>query len=315
MKKVKEKISIVVPVYGCPSAVKPLCRRLGAVCTKLGKDYEIILVNDACPLGSWEEIQSIAEKNKKIIGINFARNFGQHNAITAGLSHVTGDYVVVMDCDLQDQPEEIEKLYNELCKGFDVVFARRHQRKDTAIKRFSSWLFYKVYNYLTESNFDHSVANFSITKRIVIENFCKMNEQNRNFPLFIKWMGFKTGFKDVEHSTRYEGKTSYNFNRLLRLSVDSIVAQSNMPLEIFIKLGFFISFLSFVYALYIIYRYFHYSITLVGYASLITSVWFIGGMLMANMGVMGLYIGRIFNEAKARPLYIITETLNKKEVR
>jgi len=276
---------------------------------QITSDFEIIFVNDASPDRSWEKIKNICSGDKRAKGINFSRNFGQHYAITAGLDYSKGDLVVVMDCDLQDRPEDIIKLYKTLSTGYDVVFGQRDKRRDSFFKKISSRIFYLIYNYFTESSFDSSVANFSISKKIVIKNFCKLGEQNRSFPLFIKWVGFKIGFVRVTHSKRFAGKTSYTFRKLINLSVDSIVSQSNRPLKISIKLGFILSLLSFVAATVLVLMHSFFDIRVEGWTSMIVSIFFLSGLLLANMGIIGLYIGKIFDETKNRPLYIVRDII------
>ena len=164
----KPHISVVTPVYGCSACLNQLHARLEAILTTITSDYEIIMVNDGSPDDAWETIKLLVEKDKNVKGVNLSRNYGQHKAITAGLDFADGDWVVVMDCDLQDQPEEIVKLYQEALKGFDVVFGRRDQRKDSLFKKLSSKAFYKVYDYFTESKIDNTVANFSIISSKVV---------------------------------------------------------------------------------------------------------------------------------------------------
>jgi dolichol-phosphate mannosyltransferase len=290
--------------------LEELYERLARSLSAISPDYEIILVNDACPQGSWEVIRKLAEKDPKVLGIDFSRNFGQHYAITAGVDHAEGDWVVVMDGDLQDQPEEIEKMYRyALDHDFDVVFGRRHRRKDSLFKRTCSRLFFRVYGYFTESTFDNTVANFSIARRQVIQNFRKLREHNRSYNFFVRWMGFKTGFVDIAHAERTQGKSSYNLKKLLHLAGDNIVAHSNKPLHLSIVFGFGVALLSFLYAMHIILRYFLQGIKAPGWTSVIVSIWFIGGLMFANLGLLGLYIGKIFNETKNRPLYIIKQTV------
>ena len=182
------EISVVIPVYGCRASLEELHRRLTASLAAITPDYEIILVNDACPQNSWEVIEQIAKKDSRVKGIDLSRNFGQIRAITAGLHYAEGEWVVVMDCDLQDKPEEIVKLYNKAKEGYDVVFSRRTERKDTFFKKLSSKFFYWIYGYFTSGAFDHSICNFSISRRMVMDNYKRMGDQNRAFILFIKWM-------------------------------------------------------------------------------------------------------------------------------
>ena len=268
------------------------------------------MVNDDSPDDAWRIIEELANQDSRIKGIALARNFGQHHAITAGLDYSNADWTVVMDCDLQDQPEEILKLYSKAQAGFDIVFGRRHQRQDHFFKRLGSKIFYKVYDYFTESSIDHSIANFSIISSNVVKKLRTLKEQNRSYPLFINWVGFKRANINIEHAKREHGKSSYTFKKLINLAIDSIVSQSNRPLRLSIKFGFIISLFSLIYALYLIIRYFVQDIPVEGWTSVMVSIYFIGGLLFANMGVLGLYIGKTFDEAKNRPLYIIDKTIN-----
>ncbi len=305
-------LSVVTPVYNCSSCLIALSERLKETLSSITNDYEIIMINDGSPDNSWDVIQALAIKDSKIKGINLSRNFGQHKAITAGLDYASGNWVVVMDCDLQDQPEEILKLYNEAQNGFDIVRGRRIHRQDYFFKKLSSKLFYFLYNYLTESKTDSTVSNFSIISSTVVEKLCLLHEQNRTYPLFLNWVGFKSSLVNVEHAQRKDGKSSYTFRKLISLAIDSIVSQSNKPLKLSIKFGFLLSFASCLYAAWLMLRYFMYSVPVAGWTSVMVSIYFIAGLLFANMGILGLYIGKTFNESKNRPLYIIQETTHDK---
>lgn len=302
------KISVVIPVYGCGGSLHSLYERLEKSLTLITNNFEIILVNDASPDCAWKTIKDLAQKDNRVKGINLSRNFGQHYAISAGLDHANGEWVVVMDCDLQDQPEEILKLYNKAQEGYDVVFGRRYKRNDKFFKKLGSKVFYKIYNYFTDSEIDNSVANFSIVSSRVIKEVCRFREHSRSYPLFINWLGFKRIDIDIEHANREEGKSSYTFKKLMNLAIDSIVSQSNKPLRLSIKFGFMLSFLSILYAIWLVIRYFLLQVPVEGWTSVMVSIYFIGGLLFANMGILGLYIGKIFDEAKNRPLYTIQES-------
>ncbi|WP_245804806.1 glycosyltransferase family 2 protein [Halobacillus hunanensis] len=306
-------ISVVVPIYGCDGCMHELCSRIQQTMAHMSMNYEILLINDASPDQSWGTIQQLSESNPHIRGFDLSRNFGQHRAITAGLDLTRGDYVVVMDCDLQDQPEEIEKLYKKALEGYEVVFATRVVRQDGFFKRLSSKLFYKVYDYLTDRSSDYTIANFSICSRNVIDSYRQMREQNRFFPLFIKWMGFKTTSVPVEHSKRSEGKSSYNLKKMITLATDVIISQSNKPLRLSIQFGFLISLGSFLYGMYLIFKYFFLAQPVPGWTSVMVSLYFIGGLIFFNFGVLGLYLGKVFNETKGRPLYIIRDVTNEQE--
>lgn len=309
MKTLNPHISVVTPVYRCDTCLLQLYNRIKKTVETITPNFEIIMVDDNSPDQAWDVIKNLTNKDERVKGIRLSRNFGQHYAITAGLDHAAGEWVVVMDCDLQDQPEEIQKLYDRACEGYDVVFARRHERKDRKLKKWSSASFYKIYDYFTEKKSDHTIANFSISSKRVVDNFKQLREQNRNFPLFIQWMGFHTTFVNVDHAERIAGKSAYNFSKLINLAVDGIVSQSNKPLRLSIKFGFLVSFISFLYGLYLVYRYFFLFQPVAGWTSVMVSIYFIGGLVFANFGILGLYIGKVFDEVKSRPLYIIQQSV------
>ncbi len=302
--------SIVSPVYRAERIIPELHSRICQALEKITQHFEIILVNDSSPDQSWQEIKKITARDKRVKGIHLSRNFGQHHAITAGLDNAKGEWIVVMDCDLQDQPEEISKMYLKAQEGYDVVLGRRVQRKDSFFKRFSSKLYNHFYSFFTDTKADATIANFGIYHRKVIESLSGIREQNRSFPLFVHWMGFSKTTVEIEHAARYEGKTSYNLKRLFRLAANSIIAFSNKPLYVSICLGFFLCFVSFCFGAYFFLRYFITQTPVAGWTSLMVSLWFIGGMIMASLGVIGIYIGKIFDEVKKRPIYIIQETEN-----
>ena len=304
------KISIVSPIYGCKACLFELYERLVASLSPITENFEIILVNDACPQKSWETIALLAQKDKRVKGINLSRNFGQHYAITAGLDHAKGEWVVVMDCDLQDKPEEILKLYAKAQEGYDIVFGKRVERQDGFFKRLSSKLFNYVLEYFTDTKHDNSIANFGIYAQKVIQTINRYREQSRDFLLFAKIVGFKKTEIEIEHAQRTHGKSSYNFSKLINLAIDSILSHSNKPLRLSIQLGFFIALTSLGFALWLILRYFFYHTPAEGWTSLMVSMFFMFGLLFAILGITGLYIGKIFDEVKNRPLYIIGETIN-----
>ncbi len=268
------------------------------------------MVEDASPDRSWNAIERLVASEPRCKGIRLSRNFGQHYAITAGLEHARGEWVVVMDCDLQDQPEEIGKLLQTALQGnYDVVFGRRLRRRDRWIKRFSSRCFYAVYNFFTDAQFDNTVANFSVSRRGVIDEFLRLREHSRSFPLFIRWLGFSIGYVEVAHAERGAGKTSYDLHKLLRFAAESIVSQSNKPLHLSILTGLVLATGAFLTSLYLAIRYFLLGTPVTGWTSTMVSIWFIGGGILANLGVLGLYLGRAFNEVKNRPLYVIRQRI------
>ncbi len=272
--------------------------------------YEVIFVEDSSPQSDWDKIQEICERDPKTKGIKLSRNFGQHYAITAGLDHAFGDWVVVMDCDLQDKPEEISRLYLKAIEGYDIVLARRKNRGDSFYRRFSSLVFSSIYNYLGDIKADPAIANFSISSQSVISEVRRFQEKNRSFPIFLQAVGFDKAYLDVEHDQRFEGKSSYTFSKLFDFAIQSIISQSNKPLRISIRFGFILAFFALVYGSVILYRYVFNEISVPGWATLAFLMCFLGGLGFANLGIIGLYIGKVFDEVKGRPLYFIQKSLN-----
>jgi polyisoprenyl-phosphate glycosyltransferase len=310
MQKNVPLISVVSPVYGCSTCIYELYSRLKETLEKISLEFEIILINDASPDGAWLQITELAKKDRRVKGINLTRNFGQHYAIAAGLDYCSGDWVVVMDCDLQDQPEEIIKFYEKAKEGYDIVFGRRFQRQDTILKRLSSKLFTLYLKWLSGERIDNSIGNFSIISRKVAKNFKQLRELNRNYGLFLYWLGYQHTFINIDHAKRPYGKTSYSFKKLITHAVNSMVTYSTKPLQISIKLGFFLSLVSFIIGIFFVSRYFLYDIAVAGFTTTIVSLFFIGGIIIVNLGLLGLYIGKIFEETKGRPIYVIQETAN-----
>ena len=286
-------ISIVSPVYRAEKILPILVSEINLVMERIGEDYEIILVDDRSPDNSWEVMKVLSNQNPKIKSIRLSRNFGQHSAIFAGLTRTKGDWVVVMDCDMQDQPKEIAKLYKKALEGYDIVLGQRENRKDKFLKKLSSKLFYKVFNYLSGANFDNNVANFGIYVKF--------------FSLFINWIGFKSVSIPIEHGEREEGKSTYSVGRLFKQAFNVIISFSDKPLRLFINFGLSISVLSFIVGIYYLYLALTGKIAQPGFSSLILSIWFLSGIIISCIGIVGVYLGKTFDQAKDRPTFIIDE--------
>jgi len=306
-------ISIVTPVYKAESCLNELYRRLKETLETITNDFEIIMVEDCGGDHSWEIIKELAYQDTRVKGIQFSRNFGQHYGITAGLNYCNGNWIVVMDCDLQDQPEEIIRLHQKVLEGYDLVLAKRSERKDSLWKKFCSYSYYKMLDFFTDERHDHTIANFGIYSRQVIGQFCQFKERDRSFPLIIKMLGFKATTIEVQHSGRFEGKTSYSFYKQIALAIDGVVSQSNKLLTYSIKLGFFFAVSAVGYAFYLGIRYVLWRIPVEGWTSIMVSIYFLFGLLFMNLGIVGLYLGKVFDESKNRPLYIISKTIGISE--
>jgi dolichol-phosphate mannosyltransferase len=304
------EISVVSPVYKCGDCVAELHRQLVSALEALVASFEIVLVNDGCPDNSWEAVRGVAALDGRVKAINLSRNFGQHYAIAAGVHHCSGNWVVVMDCDLQDRPDEIPNLYRKALEGYDIVYALRHNRQDTWGKRALSRGFGSLYNLLSDIKILPNACNFSIASRQVIDGYCRLKELNRSYHLLLRWLGFRYTYLPVEHADRFTGTSAYNIRRGFMLAIESVTSQSNKPLILSIRAGFMMSGSALLVGLYYIMRYLMHGIGVTGWTSMIVAIFFIGGLILANLGVVGLYLGKVFNEVKERPLYLIKETLN-----
>lgn len=300
-------ISAVSPVFQAEDCVPELYRRLSGALGSISDNFEIILVEDCGDDSSWNLITKIAEKDSRVKGIKLGRNFGQHYAITAGLDIAEGDWVVILDCDLQDPPEAIPKLYAKAQEGFDVVEAAFVNR-DSDYSGFRSWFFWKTLRFLSNMKFDHKIGNFRIISRKVLINFKSYREQLRFLGGILLLMGFDTARIPIAREPRFAGKTSYSFLRMISASVDIIIAYSDRPLKLSIVFGFIISILSLLFGIYVFILHMLGITGISGWPSLIISVYFIGGIIITNLGLLGIYVGRIFEETKNRPLYIIDKT-------
>ena len=304
------KISVVSPVYQAEAIVPHLVREIFNSMQGLTESFEVILVEDRSKDHSWDAIKKECQKSNKVKGIRLSRNFGQHCAITAGLRHSRGEWIVVMDCDLQDRPDQIPALYCKAIQGFDIVFARRHIRKDSKLKKFYSRLFYSIFSYLTGTSQDASIANFGIYRNKVVEAILSMNDNIRYFPAMVQWVGFKSATVDVEHSARMQGQTTYGFRRMLRLAINNIISFSDKPLQLVAQAGLMLSFAALLIGAIYFIGYLFGVIKVAGYASLIISIWLSAGINILVLGLVGIYVGKAFEKIKDRPVYIIDEALN-----
>jgi len=306
----KIHISVVSPVYQAENIVGELVSQVNQALSQITDEFEIILVNDGSADASWNKIVSEASKDIRVKGINLSRNFGQHYAISAGLHYAKGDWVVVMDCDLQDKPDEIINLYNKTKEGWEIVYATRIDRQDKILKRIYSKLFYFLFKYISGIHSDSRIANFGIYNAKVIKEYNKMKEFARSFPSLVNYMGFKSCSINVRHSKRHSSESTYSLSTLIPLAGDIIIANSNKPLKLAIKLGFGLSLMSFSIALYNIVSYFLGFILVPGFTSTIFSIWFVGGLILTMLGTVGLYVGKIFNQVQGRQLFIVSDEIN-----
>lgn len=303
-------ISIVSPVYRGEKIVHELVKRIKESVSEITDDFDIVLVNDCSPDESWKEILKECDSDVRVKGVNLSRNFGQPGAIAAGMEYAKGEWIVVMDCDLQDRPEEIINMYNKAKEGYDTVLGLRVERHDTFMKKLSSTIFNKVFTFLCGLDTDKRSSNFGLYKHNVIEQYNKMIERGETFSILIRELGFKVASIPIQHDERFEGSSSYSLPKLLRLALNIIIINTNKPLRLMIYWGFLMSFLSGLFAIYNVIAYLFGYNNFPGFTTTVFSIWFVGGMLMMQMGVLGVYVGKIFDKTKGRPLYVVMDEIN-----
>jgi glycosyltransferase involved in cell wall biosynthesis len=304
-------LSFVVPVYGSPESLQPLYERVQSVCATMGLSYELVLVDDCCPRNSWATVKQLAEIDPAVIGIHLSRNFGQHAAIQAGLTLAKGEWIVVMDCDLQDRPEEVPALLAKARQGFEVVRAQRVARNDPWYRRVASKMFYALLSFLTDTRQSPAIGNFGIYSRRVITEILSWQESSKYFPAIVPWIGFAQTELSVSHAPRFAGRSSYNLRKLVRLALDVIIGFSDKPLKLLMAVGLAMAGLSFCVSFVVLLFYFAGLVTVEGWTSIALSLWFLSGCMLFALGLTGLYIGRILVETKGRPSFIIESTVSQ----
>jgi len=302
----KIEISIVIPVYNEEENLIEIHKRLKNVLENvLRTSYEIIFVDDGSKDNSWKIIEYLHTENINIKGLKFSRNFGHHIAITAGMDMAKGDSVVLMDADLQDQPEEIPKLYYTYMNGYDVVYGIRKERQHSFLKTITSKIFISLMNRIVNSDIPINSHIFRIMNRKVLIAINQFRERERFITGLVSFVGFNQIGVEIEHGKRFAGETKYSLSKLLKLAINTLTSFSYKPLQLASFSGIIISLLSFIFIIYLFVRKLIFNVGLVGWTSTIVIILFIGGIQMFFLGIMGEYIGRIYAENQNRPLYII----------
>lgn len=311
-----QTVSIVIPIYNEEENIPELYSRLTAVLEGLCRtegfprdSYEILMVDDGSKDRSWQMIRELHRKDPRVKGISFSRNFGHHIAVTAGLDAAGGEAVVLIDGDLQDPPEEIPKLYRKFREGYDLVYGIRRERKDPPLKKMTSFLFWWILRRFSGVDIPKGQTMLRVMSRRLVDVLREMREYARFIHGMMAWTGFDVTAVDVEHRERTKGKSKYNVPRLFKLAFHAITSFSTVPLRLAIYTGFMSSFLSLLVGIYFIYKKIFYNIPVLGYASIIVSIFFVGGIQLLMLGIFGEYLGRTYQEVQRRPLYILKDRL------
>jgi polyisoprenyl-phosphate glycosyltransferase len=306
------EVSVVVAVYRCADCLEALCERLFRTLESVVETFEIVFVDDGSPDGAWRVLAELASRDGRVRAIRLSRNFGQHAAITAGLAESSGRWIVVMDCDLQDQPEEIPRLYQQALEGYDIVFARRKRRRDTLFRRLAARAYFALMNRFVGAHLQGEYGTFSIISGAVREAYLSIGDRGRHYLFILHWLGYRHTAIDVEHAPRQAGSSSYSLSKLIGHAVDGVFFQTTVLLRWIVYLGFSVALAGLVLAGALIAVFFS-ADPLPGWTSLAVIILVIGGFIIMSTGVTGLYIGKIFDQVKGRPLYVIHEVLNKQK--
>ena len=308
------QLSVVVPVYGCRDCLDQLHWRLTKALEPITSSYQLVFVDDRSSDGAWPVLEGLSQSDPHVKAIRLSRNFGQHAAITAGLASSEGDWTVVMDCDLQDPPEAIPGLYARANEGFDLVLARRKVRSNSRVRQLLSRTYFKLLNTFMGTNIDAGFGTFSILNRKVVDAFLSLGERDRHYLFVLHWLGFEQGTMEIEQGTRASGKSSYTVRQLVRHAVSGIFFQTTTLLLYIVYLGFFVAAAGVLLAAFLIY------LDLAahpqpGWVSVMVLILVIGGFIITSTGVTGLYIGRVFQQVKGRPLYVVDSIVRKTQDR
>lgn len=308
------ELSIVVPVYNEEQVFEKLLERLVNSAQAIGVSYEIIFVNDGSRDNTLQKVRAASEANDHVHFISFTRNFGHQVAVSAGMEHASGNAIVTIDGDLQDPPELIAQMYQEYLNGNKVVYAKRMKRKEEPVfKKTATYIFYRMLSKMVSFDIPLDVGDFRLISKDVLDYLMEMDEYDKYLRGQIAWMGFKSTYVMYDRDGRKYGKSNYPFKKLLGLAFNGITSFSDAPLKMAAKMGFFVCFMSLLIALYALYSYYIKKVSPPGWASLIITVTFLGGVQLLFLGVLGEYISRIIHNVRKRPLYIIDQTTLRKK--
>lgn len=303
------EISVIAPVLNEEQNVYELYNRLSAVLKKICSSYEIILVDDGSSDNTLFAIEKIASEDSSVKYISFSRNFGHQVALFAGMEKCSGEKIVLIDGDLQDPPEIIEILFNKLKEGYNIVYAKRNARKgESFLKKATAKFFYRILRKITSVNIPVDTGDFRIMDRKVCTELLKMKEHNKFLRGQIAWLGFKESFIEYKREERKNGKSNFSYGKMMSFAIDGITGFSNFPLRFARMSGMIVSFLAFLFIIYVLIAKLVWGHTITGWASIMVTVLFLGGIQLLSIGIIGEYISRINDSVRNRQLYIIDKT-------
>lgn len=302
------EFSVVIPVYGCRQCLAELHRRVCRAVEPLSGEFELVLVDDGSPDDAWSTIRELAATDPRVRGIRLSRNFGQHAAITAGLAASRGRWVVVMDCDLQDPPEEIPRLHSKALEGYDVVLSRREERVQPLGRRLAASAYFRFHNMIARGNLHTNYTNLSLISRKVVDAYLGLRDQDRQYLLILHWLGYRRAEIEVRQAARHAGSSSYSFRQLIKVAVDGLFFQSTVLLRLVVYFGFFLALLGAALAGYALVSWLAGN-QLPSWTALPMGALFLAAFIIISGGVTGLYVGKIFDQVKGRPLFVVDEVI------
>lgn len=303
------KYSIIIPVYNEELVVRETYKRLKAVMEQTDGPYELLFVNDGSKDKTIDILKELSVRDEMVKYLDFSRNFGHQIAITAGMDYAAGEAVVIIDADLQDPPELMLEMIQKWKEGYEVVYAKRTKRKgETFFKKQTAHLFYRVLRALTDIDIPLDTGDFRLIDRKVCDQLVSMKERSRFVRGLVSWVGFKQTAIEYERDERLAGETKYPLKKMLRFSMDGITSFSYKPLKLASILGILLSFSSVIWMFIVLYLKLFTESTVTGWSSLLMTMLFFNGVVLVMLGVIGEYIGRIYDEAKNRPLYILQDS-------
>ena len=298
------ELSVVIPVYGCAPCLRPLHERLKRALAEVSDDVEVVFVDDRSPDGAWDVLRELAAEDPDVKAIRLSRNFGQHAAITAGLVEASGRWVAVMDCDLQDPPEQVQRLYAKALEGYDVVLCRRNRRRGSWLRRATGSAYHRARNRLSKTELYSSYTNLSLISRKVVDAFLTLRDRDRQYLLIVDWLGFRRTEIEVDQAERPAGRSAYDWRALLRVAIDGMFFQSTVLLRWIVYVGFVlagsgVALAAYTMAVFVLGR------PLPDWTGLPVLILVLTGFIIISTGVAALYIGKIFEQVKGRPLYVV----------
>jgi dolichol-phosphate mannosyltransferase len=306
------ELSIVSPVYAAQESIAELVARCSEAAGDLTPNYEIVLVDDRSPDNSWSRIVRCCTEDDRVKGVRLTRNVGQHRAITAGLAASRGNYVIVLDCDLQDDPKYFKQLYETIQQGYDVVYTRKRKRQHSGLRNVAARIFYRMFNWLVEQPDTRAPVEtgaYSILTRRVVEGFLQVKDYHRHYLMVLRWLGFPSTSIEIEHVDRPHGRSSYTLRKLIVHAIDGIASQSQRLLYASITVGLSFVVVAMCALFWVVIQYFIIGAR-PGWTSTTALILLTSGIVLLSLGIHGIYIGRIFDEVRQRPLFLVDTALN-----